>query len=171
MYDVVGCPECETLWIVSGRPEHSACPSCGDRRAHTMRTKFYTAEDADEAREARARLLAARHTGDESLEGVESFVDLDADAAGIDDETYLAASGVDPEAVAAAGERATDSAGSHSRTDIVREAIRTLNHPDADEIRAYSAERGVDEAVADRVLTQLVVDGAVSQSDGTYRLL
>lgn len=171
MHAVVGCAECEALWIVSGRPETSACPRCGDRKAHALRTKFYTAEDAEDAREARARLLADRHDTDESVEAIESFVDLETEVAAIDDETYLAAAGVDPDTVAAAGDRATEATGGHSRRDIVRDAVRSLDQPDADEIRTYATARGLDEDAVEQTLTQLVQAGAVTHSEGTYRLL
>ncbi len=136
-----------------------------------MRTKFYTAETADEAREARARLLADRHDTDEAVEAIESFVDLEIDAAAIDDETYLAAAGVDPDAVAAAGDRATETTGGHSRVEIVRDAVRSLDQPDADEIRTYATARGLDEDAVEQTLTQLVQAGTVTHSGGTYRLL
>lgn len=173
MYAVVGCPECEHLWIVAGRPETSQCPRCGHRREHALRTKFATSEDADAAREARSRLLAERQDHEEAFASVESFADLEAavDEAAVDDDTYLEASGVDPEAADEAGERASGGGESRSRTETVRAALRTVDEPTAADVRAYCGEHGVDPAFVDEVLARLRQSGEVTVRDGTYRLL
>lgn len=174
MYAVVGCGECEALWVVEGRPETSECPRCGHRREHAMRTKFHTAEDADEAREARARLLAERRGEADAFASVDAFADLDSvvDEAGVDDETYLSASGVDPDAVAEAGERAARPGGSgRSRRQAVREAIRDLQAPDEAAVVARATERGVPADYVRRALDRLREEGDVAVEDGIYRLL
>ena len=60
MYAVVGCNECDALWVVEGRPESTSCPRCEKRHRFGKLKKFYESEHADEAREARSRLFATR---------------------------------------------------------------------------------------------------------------
>jgi hypothetical protein len=174
MYAVVGCSECEALWIVEGRPETSQCPTCGHTRQHAKRKKFHTTADADEARQVRAQLLAERQGLADAFEGIDSFAEMESwiDDAGPDDETYLEGSGLDPDAVAAAGERAESGTSSRqSREQIVREALKELEHPGVTEVVAYAGERGVDAEYVERALAKLVRAGEASESGGVYRLV
>jgi adenine-specific DNA methylase len=171
MYAVVGCGECQALWIVEGRPERSQCPRCGKTRKYEKRREFVTTDDEDHAREVRSSMLATRQDQDEAFAELDSFAELDAQVedAGIDDETYLEASGIDAEAVAEAGE--SDRQRSQSREDIVREAVRELDEPGEDNVVAYASERGVPDSFTRRALTKLVRAGECSEDQGTYRLL
>jgi hypothetical protein len=175
MYAVVGCPECASLWVVEGRPERSQCPTCGQTRRYDKRKQFVTTDDPDHAREVRASMLAARQGHDEAFAELDSFAQLDdtVDEAGIDDETYLAASGVDTEAVAAAADRAAEGAGTAggSRREVVLDALRDLDGPDEERVVAYARERDVPPEYTRRALAKLVRAGEVSQSGGGYRLL
>ena len=171
MYAVVGCDECQALWIVEGRPDSSQCPRCGKTRKYEKRREFVTTDDEDHAREVRASMLAARQGQDDAFAELDSFAELDAqvDDAGIDDDTYLAESGIDPDAVAEAGER--ESSGSSSREGIVRDALRELDEPTEGDIVAYASERDVPEEYTRTALQKLVRAGEISESRGTYRLL
>lgn len=171
MYAVVGCGECEALWVVGGRPETSECPRCGHRREHALRTKLYTTDDADEAREARARLLAERHDAGDAFESVSTFPERETWEAAVGEETYLSESGVDPEAVADAGERAASPRKRQSRTETVRAALCELDAPTAAEVRAYCTERDVDAAFVEAALLELEQAGEVTEQDGAYRLV
>jgi len=91
------------------------------------------------------------------------------DDVGVDDDTYLAESGIDPEAVAGAGER--EAGGSASREETVRAALRELDDPTEDDVVAYASERGVPEEYTRTALRKLVRAGEVSESRGVYRLL
>lgn len=62
MYAVVGCPECEALWIVDGRPNTTTCPRCSTRHQYDRLRKLTETPDLDAAREARTSLLADRTT-------------------------------------------------------------------------------------------------------------
>jgi hypothetical protein len=170
MYAVVGCGECQALWIVEGRPERSQCPRCGTTRQYEKRREFVTTDDEDHAREVRASMLAARQDQDEAFAELDSFAELETqvETAGIDDETYLSESGIDAEAVAEAGEADRHS---QSREEIVREALQELDAPTEDDIVAYASERGVPESYTRSALTKLVRAGEVSENRGTYRLL
>jgi len=171
MYAVVGCDECQALWIVEGRPDSSQCPRCGKTRKYEKRREFVTTDDEDHAREVRASMLAARQGQDDAFADLDSFAELErqVEEAGIDDETYLAESGIDPDAVADAGER--DSGGSSSREATVRDALRELDEPTEDDIVAYASERGVPAEYTRNALEKLARAGEVSESRGTYRLL
>jgi len=175
MYAVVGCPECSSLWVVEGRPETSQCPTCGQTRAHEKRKQFVTTDDPDHAREVRASMLAARQGHGDAFAELDSFARLDdrIEDAGVDDETYLEASGVDSDAVDAAADRATEGAGSggRSRREVVIAALREHDAPDEAAVVEYARERGVPPEYARRALDKLVRAGRVSESGGQYRLL
>ena len=168
MYAVVGCSECSMLWIVEGRPARSSCPRCGASRKHKKRKKFVTTDDENHAREVRASMLAAQSGHSDAFAKLDSFAELGEQATGIEDETYLKASGIDAEEVAAAGK--SDST-SKSRQEIVREALRELEEPTEDAVVTYATDRGVPAAYTERTLAALVQNGDVSEHRGIYRLL
>jgi hypothetical protein len=173
MYAVVGCSDCQALWIVEGQPERSTCPRCQSTSKFTKRRKFVTTEDEDAAREARASLLAKRGGYEDEFASLDSFAELDAVAeeAGIDDETYLEASGIDSADVAAAGEPSSATNRSQSREATLREALRELDNPTERDIIAYTGDRGVSKEYTETALAKLVRSGEVSENRGTYRLL
>ena len=174
VYRVVGCRDCGALWIVADRPETTQCPRCATRHRFEKLHAFAETDDEDAARQARARLLAERSgLGD-------AYADLDdaatmasqLDAAGVSDVEYLAGSGLDPDAVAEAGERA--SAGPSrgpNRREAVLEALRTLDHPTEAEVAEHAAEHGVGAEAVAGLLERLTRAGEVSESGGRYRLL
>ena len=170
MYAVVGCGECQALWIVEGNPEHSECPRCGRSRKYEKRREFVTTDDENHAREVRSSMLAARQGQSDAFAELDSFAELDeqVEGSGIDDETYLAESGIDPEEVAAAG---SEESTTKSREEIVREAISEQSEPTEEEVVAYASERGVPSSYTERALEKLVRGGEVSESRGVYRLL
>lgn len=173
MYAVVGCGECGALWVLEGDPETSECPRCGSRRPRGKRREFFTSEDADAAREARSRMLAERAGADDAFEAVDDFNALEdaIEGAGPDDETYLSEAGLDPGAIADAGERAAAARNRQSSDETVREALRELEAPDEAAVVAYCEERGVDTVAATDLLDRLLRAGEVTKRKGTYRLL
>ncbi|QDX40733.1 DUF5817 domain-containing protein [Salarchaeum sp. JOR-1] len=175
MYAVVGCSECSALWILEGRPETTECPRCGSTRQFSKRRKFVTTEDEDHAREVRSSMLANRSGYGDAFADLDSFSEMDAatDEAVVSDDEYLEAAGIDPDEVAAAGERADSggSGGSVSKKERVREAVRELDQPTEDDIVAYCGEHGVGAEYARRTLEKLARSGEVSESRGVYRLL
>jgi hypothetical protein len=173
MYAVVGCGECQALWLGEGRAETSQCPRCGTTRPFEKRKQFVTTENEDHAREVRASMLASRQGHGDAFAKVDSFAELETqlDEVGIDDETYLEDSGIDPEEVAAAADRLDSSGSSQSRDAIVRDAVAELDDPDRAAVVEYASERAVPPERAERLLDKLVRSGAVSESGGTYRLL
>lgn len=169
MYAVVGCTECNALWVVSGRPETTTCPACGGRHRFGVLKKFVETDDADTAREARTRLLTAR--SDHAPAELDSFAELEsrAEAGGLTDEAFLERSGLDAEEVTTAGERPTG--GGQSRMDTVREALTELDSPSEETILVYADERNVPREFTERALERLVQRGEVSEHRGRYRLL
>ncbi len=170
MYAVVGCSECQALWIVEGEPERSQCPRCGTTRLHEKRRTFVTSEDQNHVREVRASMLAARSGHDETFAELDSFAQLGerAESAGIDDETYLEESGVDPDAAADASERNRDR---QSRQEVVREALRELDDPTESAVVEYAAARDVPAEYTERALRKLVRAGEATEHRGTYELV
>ncbi|MDS0259639.1 DUF5817 domain-containing protein [Haloarcula sp. S1CR25-12] len=174
MYAVVGCSECSALWVVSGRPETSQCPRCGQRRQHAKRRKFVETDDEDHAREVRGSMLANRQGHGEAFAELDSFAEMDrqVEESGIDDETYLEASGIDSDSVAAAGDRVErGTGGGTSRKETVLGALRELDEPAEADVVAYAAERGVAADYTRKTLRKLVRAGEASESRGRYRLV
>lgn len=169
MYAVVGCGECNAMWIVADEPERSQCPQCKRSRAFDARRKFVTTDDADHAREVRARLLAAQADEEAAFAAVDSFAELEtavADA-GVDDEEYLAGMGLDPAAI----DDEDAATGGGGRPAVVREAIRTLEEPTVAAVTEFASDRGVPRDAAERVLQELHRAGEVKRSGDVYRLL
>lgn len=174
MYAVVGCTECSALWILADRPETTQCPRCGKRHQTKRLKRFVETDDRDHAREARASMLANRQGEGEAFADLDSFGELETrlDDAGIDDETYLESSGIDPDAVAEAVERAGRSAGGGgSRRETVLEALRTVDQPTEEDVIEYAGERGVPENYVITALEKLVRAGTVTEDGGIYRLV
>ncbi|MFP9190212.1 DUF5817 domain-containing protein [Natronosalvus vescus] len=174
MYAVVGCSECSHLWLIEGRSKTTQCPRCGSRRPYERRKKFVETDDPDHAREVRASMLATRQGEGDAFARVDSFADLESqvEAGVVSDETYLEESGLDPEEVAAAGDRdPRQPARSGNKREIIEAALADLETPTEDEIVAYAGERGLEAGEVQKALEKLVRSGDVSESRGEYRLL
>ncbi|QFU81659.1 DUF5817 domain-containing protein [Natronorubrum aibiense] len=174
MYAVVGCSECSNLWIIEGRSETTQCPRCGSRRAYEKRKKFVETDDASHARDVRASMLANRQGEGEAFAKLDSYDALEDEVADgvVDDEEYLEASGLDVDAVKAAGERdPRGSTRSGSKKEIVEAAIEDLDRPTEDEVVDYAESRGVSADYTRDALEKLARRGVVSESRGRYRLL
>jgi hypothetical protein len=173
MYAVVGCTDCGALWLLAdpGTAETATCPRCGRRHRTRKLRRFHTAPDREAAREARAAMLAADAEATDAFAATPSVAEMetDVDDPVVDDREYLDAAGVDADAAAEAADRSRD--GSTSRPDVVREAIRTVEDPDADDVVAYATDRGVPADAAADLLDRLVRRGEATASGGTYRLL
>lgn len=170
MYSVVGCSRCSALWVVDGRPETTECPRCGKRRQFSKLKTFAETESAEAAKEARSRLLQGR--GDVEVD-LDDFGTLEADAmdAGMSDDEFLTASGLDAAEIDEADERATASSPSRSRKEVVLDALRELDRPTAEEVEGYANDHGVDPEYVEQALEKLRRRGEVSESRGRYRLL
>jgi len=174
VYSVVGCTDCQALWVVADRPDTTQCPRCGKRHQFPKLKQFASSEDETIAREARAALLADRQDQSDAFADLDSMSEMEAriDDAGVDDEAYLGGSGIDADAVAEAGDRATSGAGgSTSRRDTVLAALDALDEPTTDEVVAYASERDVPADYTREALDRLVRAGEATRSGDTYRLL
>jgi hypothetical protein len=175
MYSVVGCSECEALWIVEGRPETTECPRCGKRHRLKKLKQFVETDDEDHAREVRSSMLANRQGQGEAFADLDSFAAMDdrVDEDVVDDREYLERSGIDPDPVEAVDERARrgSGAGSTSRKAIVRSALEDLDRPTETAILEYAEDRGVPADYVETALEKLRRRGEVVESDGRYRLL
>lgn len=174
MYAVVGCNRCGSLWVVEGRPEHTACPRCETRHRFRKLKKFAEAATADAAREARSRLLATRGGYEDQLDGFGDFSTMGEDAEGavVSDEEFLGESGIDADAVAEAGERAgTGQGGSRSRRQVVLDALDELDRPTEAAVLEYATDAGVPPEYVEAALERLQRRGEVTESGGRYRRL
>lgn len=174
MYAVVGCRSCGTYWLVSDpdRQDSATCPRCGTRHPTGRLKRFYESEDRAAAAQARAKLLADKRGHSEAFADAGTVAELERDLEGfegaVDDREYLEASGLDADAVAAAG--ADDGSRSRSRDEVVRDAIR---EGDATEeaVVAYATDHSVPAEAARDILDRLTRRGEATESRGEYRLL
>lgn len=173
MYAVVGCTECSALWIIETGADTAGCPRCDTRHRTTQLKHLFETESEDQAREARASMLASRQGDSETYAELEDYGTLEEQVGDgvVDDTEYLSGAGLDPESVAAAGERATTSPSSQSRREIVVSAVTSLDAPTAADIIAYAEERGVPESATRALLEKLRRKGLVTERNGSYRLL
>lgn len=172
-YAVVGCSDCNALWVVEGRPETTGCPRCEKRHQFGKLKQFVSTDDEDHAREVRASILANKAGQGDAFAEVDDFATLDdyVDDAGLSDDEYLAESGVDTDEVAAAAERAESSGRSLSKREAVQTALRELDEPTEREVAAFAAEHGVDGDYVADALAKLRRAGEVVEDEGHFRLL
>ena len=176
MYAVVGCNECAAMWLLTDpRTSDSAnCPRCGKTHQTAKLKRFFESEDRDAAREARAALLAKKRGDSAAFAEIDHISELEraVDDAGVGDREYLEGAGIDADAVSEAGARAEGGgSNSRSRTEILRDAVRSVDEPTADDIVEHASERGVPADAARELLTKLTRRGELSESQGRYRVL
>ncbi len=168
MYAVVGCRECHALWIVEGRPETTRCPRCRRRHQFSKLRAFAETESSEAAARVRSSMLAERADDGEFVDPD----DIDIEGIGIDDVTYLSASGIDAAAVSEAAARA-DAGGTstRSRKQVVLDGLSELETPTEDDVVEYATGFGVPEPYVERTLRKLRQSGEVTRTNGVYRLL
>ncbi len=180
MYAVVGCNECATMWLVTDpeTSETAQCPRCGKTHRTAKLKRFFESEDRAAAQQARSALLAKKHDASEAFADVDHVADLEdrVEEAAVADEEYLEASGLDPDAVAAAGERAERGEGrssgdSRSRTEVVRDAVANAEEPTAEAVVERASDHGVPPERVREILDRLTRRGELSESRGRYRVL
>ncbi|MFB6123491.1 MAG: DUF5817 domain-containing protein [Haloferacaceae archaeon] len=173
MYAVVGCSDCGALWLLADptETETAQCPRCRTRHRTRKLKRFYRTEDRDAAREARAAMLAEKSDDTAAFDALPSVREMEErlDDAGVTDDEYLSASGLDADAVAAAGD--VGGSRNRSRPELVRAALRGGGARTESDVVAYATERGVPAEAARDVLERLVRRGEVTESGGEYRLL
>jgi hypothetical protein len=177
MYAVVGCNSCGNVWLLSDPDDADSaqCSRCGKRHRTRKLRHLYRSDDREAAREVRAAILAEKRGEKASFDRLDSVAEMERrlDAAGIDDDDYLAGAGLDPDEVAAAGDRAAGNGRGESRgrSEIVRDAVREGDRPDEETVVSYATEHGVPAEAARDLLERLVRRGEVSEHHGRYRLL
>ena len=171
MYAVVGCSNCQALWIVEGRPDTTACPRCTTRQEFDRLRQFVRTEDKAEAREVRAAMLASAQDREAAYADLASVGEMEADldSVGVDDATYLTEHGIDPATVEAAGEE--PSTRSMSRRDRILEAIDTLDEPTEAAVVEYATEFGIDPDLVRGALEKLAREGTILDGPDGYRRL
>lgn len=172
MYAVVGCTDCSALWLLEDpeASETARCRRCGKTHRTKRLRRFYQSDDPDAARQVRAAMLAERSGNRETFETLDSVAEMERqlDDVGIGDREFLEASGLDADAVEAAGDTSTRS---RSRDEVVRAALRDIDRPTEEEVVAYAGDHGVDADFARDYLDRLTRRGDASESRGRYRLV
>ena len=173
MYRVVGCSNCETLWIVEDEPDTTQCPRCRTRHQFRRLQPFVVTDSKAEARDVRSALLAARQDADGAAETLDSVADIEEtlEDIGIEDDEFLAKHGLDAENIEAEAEAAIEGPSKKSRRERVLEAVRELEEPDESAIIAYATDRGVPEDYVQTVLAKLSRTGEITRTSDGYRLL
>jgi hypothetical protein len=176
MYAVVGCSDCGAVWLLSdpGESDSATCPRCETRHRTRKLRRFAETGDREEARQLRAAMLARKRGESEAFAEVDHAAELAdrAEDAGVDDREYLERSGVDPDAVEAAGEAARrGESGSRSRREVVLDGVEAAAEPTEEAVVAYASERGVPPDAARELLAKLTRRGTLSESRGRYRRL
>lgn len=173
MYAVVGCSECQHLWLLSDpqTSDSATCPGCSKTHQTDSLKHLFESAERDPARQTRAALLAKRSGESAAFAELDHISKQEArlDEVGVDDREYLEGAGLDADEVAAAGE--ISSGGSRSRTEILRDAIRETDPSTEDAIIARAAESGVPETAAADLLEKLARQGEVTRGSSGYRLL
>jgi hypothetical protein len=171
MYAVVGCNRCGALWLLSDPGETATCPQCSKRHQTRKLKRFYESDDREAARQARAAMLAERRDESGAFGDLESVAEMERrlDEAGVGDREFLTASGLDADAVEAAGDVSRER--SRSRTELVRDAVAEQDRPTESDVVAYAEARGVPAEAARNLLERLAQAGEVSEHRGRYRLL
>ncbi|MEF8772170.1 DUF5817 domain-containing protein [Halodesulfurarchaeum sp.] len=171
MYAVVGCSNCQALWIVEDRPETTSCPRCGQRHEFERLKQFVRTESQDEAREVRAAMLASAQDRADAYEDLDSVGVMaeQIDSVGVDDEAYLSEHGLDPDAIEAAG--TSQNRGPSSQRDRILDAIDTLDEPTETAVVEYASERGVPPDRVRSALEKLAREGTIVQDETGYRRL
>lgn len=168
MYSVVGCKECLALWVVEDRPETTQCPRCRKRHQFGKLKQFAETETSEAAARVRSSMLADRADDGEFLDPAE----IDIEDVGVGGEEYLAASGLDADEVAAAGDRAEGGTErSRSRKQIVLDALSELEEPTMAAVVEYATAEGVPESYVETALERLQRAGEVTETGGVYRRL
>lgn len=171
MYAVVGCTDCGSYWLLSDPRESdtATCPRCGRRHQTKKLNRFFESENRDDAREARAALLAKKRGDSEAFDSVPHVSELEADvgAGGVSDDDLLESAGLDTDEVAAAGNVSKDR--SRSRDEVVRDGVRECDS-EAD-VLEYAVENDVPREAASDLLEKLRRRGEVTESGGSLRLL
>ncbi|MFD1570974.1 DUF5817 domain-containing protein [Halorubrum laminariae] len=176
MYAVVGCNECAAMWLLSDpqTSDSATCPRCGKTHRTTKLKRFFESDDRAAAREARAALLAKKRDESAAFADVAHVSELEhaVDDAGVDDDEYLEAAGIDADAVAEAGARAEGGrSDSKSRTEIVRHAVEAADDPTEAAVVERAADHGMSAETARTILEKLTRRGDLSESGGRYRIL
>jgi len=165
---------CGSSWT-RRRATARGVPRCGKTHQTTKLKRFFESEDREAAREARAALLAKKRDESAAFAELDHVSELEraVDESGIDDREYLEASGIDADAVDEAGARAEGAdSDSRSRSEIVRDAVATVDEPTEENVVAHASDHGVPAETAPRSLTRLARRrGELSESGGRYRAL
>jgi len=172
VYSLVGCRECDALWVVLDRPETTTCPRCETRHPFDRLKRFAEDDDETVVREARTQLLAARQGDSDAVADLDHYEQLGAalEESGIDEAEYLDGVGVDTASLDAAT-TSSESTGTEHCRDIVLRAVRELDAPTADAVVTFASQRDVSPERARELLKKLVRAGEVSETDGEYRAL
>ena len=169
MYVVVGCSSCHAFWVHDGSGETAGCPGCGTRHRLDQVKVFARTETATAARTARGALLAARDGRDPSeLPGYTELEDDIADPL-VTDRAVLRAHGIDPDRVAAAGDRAMAPRGRVDQQTRIRQTIDAMEQPSVGAV--VDALDDIPPKIVEATVDGMLRDGALVRTDEGLRLL
>jgi hypothetical protein len=100
MYAVVGCSECQHLWLLSDPQtnDSATCPGCAKTHQTDSLKHLFESAERDPARQTRAALLAKRSGESAAFAELDHISEQEAhlDEARVDDREYLEGAGWTP---------------------------------------------------------------------------
>jgi hypothetical protein len=169
MHHVVGCSNCDNLWIAYDEPKTTSCTLCGERYKFRKLKKLYSDPDEEKAKQAltlkQAEVNDVEHI-EEKLRNSKMF-DTDVKRA-ISDEEYLKRKGV---SVDGDEDDGTDFS-SLSDEELVMEAVSEVDEPTEENIISFTEQYGVSEKKTREMIDRLCLNGeAMRKRNGEIRLL
>lgn len=170
---VTVCPDCKYVFIVKDQPDRTQCGRCETRHTFQKLQHYYQSEDAEAARQVRTKVRATVTESVDHYDRAKETGVLEAEVESVvSDDDYLDQHGVDPEEVAEAEERATQSPSHNkSKKDIVLDAVREQDSPGRDDVREYARQFGMDPDRATKMLDKFRHEGDVGGGyEGPFRV-
>lgn len=151
MYNVIVCPDatCRGVSIVDGRPDTCECRRCRSARVLGSYRIGYTAETADEARHARAKLVAKISSSGPSYEEL-----IDSGALSFD-----------------SSEPSVEATDTRSPEETLRDAVQEATPQTEAEIVNYAVEAGMTQQKAEKLFERMRRAGEVIKSENEFELL
>lgn len=170
---VTVCSNCEYVFMFEHAEgqQTTNCGRCGKTHQMSRVKKYFHTDNRDAARQVRAELQADIQEDSEVFDRAKERGNI-SEYVGqvVSGDAILEAQGIDAEAVADAGERATQTNRSRSHKQIMREAITEQESPSRADVLAYATEAGVPEEKAESVLERMEQRGIIISAGGAYRI-
>ena len=151
MYSVVGCNNCQTVWIVEMHPENVKCPRCNKKHKFKKLRKFVETLDIDIARKKRSEWISKKMRN--SISG------WDIEDKNIDDNTYF----IGPDQI-----QEKYRIGENKKDRLIRIIQESKGITEQEIIRKMENETGEKQEI-EKQLEKLLYLGEITENRGKYR--